>query len=112
MRSQLEYASSVWNPYKKGLIDEIEKVQRRATKLVSYCKNLAYEDRLKFLNLPTLKCRRVRGDMIHVYKILNSLYDIKVTPTFKITECLLTRRVSSAFAADTGCVAVIFYFGN
>jgi len=34
VRSQLEYANSVWNPYRMGLIKDLEKVQMRATKLV------------------------------------------------------------------------------
>jgi len=34
VRSHLEYANSVWNPYRMGLIKDLEKVQMRATKLV------------------------------------------------------------------------------
>jgi len=37
-----------------------------ASKLVITIKNLTYEDRLKRLKLPTLKYRRIRGDMIKV----------------------------------------------
>jgi len=50
----------------------------RATKLVISIKNLTYKDRLKRLKLPTLKYRRIRGDMIEVYKISTSKYDIRV----------------------------------
>jgi len=32
VRSQLEYANSVWNPYIMGLIKDLEKVLIRATK--------------------------------------------------------------------------------
>ena len=48
----------------EDLIDilEIEKVQKRATKLVISLKKACYSDRLKSLNLPTLKYRRLRGD--------------------------------------------------
>ena len=80
VRSHLEYAGSVWNPYKKGLIRDLEAVQKRATKLIRPCKALSYKDRLLFLQLPTLKYRRFRGDMIEVYKIVNGLYDAKVVP--------------------------------
>ena len=34
VRLHLEYANSVWSPYKIGDIKEIEKVQKRATKLI------------------------------------------------------------------------------
>ena len=37
VRSHLEYANSVWNPHRLGLIKDLEKVQMRATKiLISY----------------------------------------------------------------------------
>ena len=66
VRSQLEYAVSVWNPYRKEDILRIEKVQMRATKIVSSVKLMPNKERLKRLKLPTLKFRRIRGDMIEV----------------------------------------------
>ena len=75
VRSHLEYAGSVWNPYKINQIKSLEKVQKRATKLVKFCKTLPYKERLRHLKLPTLKFRRLRGDMIEVFKILNGYYD-------------------------------------
>ena len=80
VRCHLEYAVSVWNPYKKGVIKDLENLQKRATKLIHNCKGLSYKERLIFLQLPTLKFRRCRGDMIEVFKILNSLYDNNVVP--------------------------------
>jgi ribonuclease P/MRP protein subunit RPP40 len=74
VRSHLEYAGSVWNPYKKGLIRDIEAIQKRATKLIRNCKSMEYTNRLKWLELPTLKYRRFRGDMLELYKILNLIY--------------------------------------
>ena len=81
VRSQLEYCNSVWNPYKVGSIALIERVQKRATKMISSCKKLSYIDRLKYLHLPTMKFRRLRGDMIETYKILNGFYDTDVVPS-------------------------------
>jgi len=49
---------------------KLEKVQK-ATKLVIAVKKCKYEGRLKKLNLPTLKLRRIRRDMIEVYKIFS-----------------------------------------
>jgi len=57
----------VWNPY--GDIQEIEKVQRRATKLIKILKKFSYKECLKKLHLPTLKYGRIRSDVIEVYKV-------------------------------------------
>ena len=45
VRFYLEYANSVWNPHRLGLIKDLEKVQMRATKLVISIKNFTYKDR-------------------------------------------------------------------
>jgi len=65
----------VWCPYKKGDIEIIEKVPKRATKLIISLKHLSYSERLKQLQLPTLKYRRLRGDMIQVFKMVHK-YDV------------------------------------
>jgi len=57
------------------LIDDLEKVQKWATKILRQCRHLNYRQHLEFLNLPTLAFRRRRGDMIEVYKILTGKYD-------------------------------------
>ena len=52
-------------------INNIERVQRRATKLIDGFKNLEYQERPLRLNLPTLAFRRLREDMIEVFKHLH-----------------------------------------
>jgi len=52
-------------------LEKLEKVQKRATKLIIAVKLLKYEERLRYLNLPTLNFRRIRGDMIEVYKMFS-----------------------------------------
>ena len=61
VRPYLNYANSVWHPYKVGDIEDIETVQKRATKLVITLKKLPYKERLEHLHLVTLKYRRLRG---------------------------------------------------
>ena len=46
----------------------VEKIQRRATKLVSEIKDLQYVDRLNHLNLPSLRYPRRRGDLIYTHR--------------------------------------------
>ena len=68
----------MWDPYKVKHITDIEDVQRRATKLIPEIKKLCYPERLKKLNLLTLACRLIRGQMIEVCKIINNIHDNKV----------------------------------
>jgi len=73
VRPHLEYANCVWSPRFQHQIDDIEKVQRSATKQVPGLQNMTYPERLKILKLPTLKHRRRRGDLIETYKIVHQL---------------------------------------
>ena len=73
VRPHLEYAQSVWSPYLKRQQTLIENVQRRATKLVPYLTKLSYKERLEKLKLPSLRYRRIRGDLIQVFKFCKEL---------------------------------------
>ena len=91
VRSQLEYAATVWCPYRKEDIVKIEKVQMRATKLLHSIKKLPYKARLRVLKLPSMKYRRIRGDMIEIYKIINHKYDINTTLALRLNSDYITR---------------------
>lgn len=91
VRSIVEYNSAVWSPYKVADVLEIEKVQKRATKIVRACKHMCYEDRLRYLDLPTLKFRRLRGDMIQTYKIVTGKCDESVAPALLLNKQSITR---------------------
>ena len=80
VRPHIEYANSVWHPCKKKDIETIEKVQKRAIKLVISVRKSTYKDRLIVLNVHTLKYRRIRGDMIEVFKIIKQKYDSFAVP--------------------------------
>jgi len=72
VRHHLEYAIQLWSPYLRGDIDKLEKVQRRATRLIAGYKKLSYRERLHRLGLTTLEQRRLRGDLIDTRKIVTS----------------------------------------
>ena len=76
VRSHLEYANSVWNNHYIENHKKIEKVQMRATKLIRGLRGLSYTERLQKLKLPTLKYRRLRGDMIELYKMVTGKYKL------------------------------------
>ena len=86
IRPHLEYANAVWNPFLKRQSIQIEKIQRRATKGLKDCKDLSYAERLKYLNLYSLKGRRIRGDLIQTYKIFNKVDNIEFEKFFALTN--------------------------
>ena len=77
IRPHLEYCVQIWSPVARhgnsGLILELESIQRRFTRLVDGIGLLPYSERLKRLYLTTLAERRIRGDLIETFKIVNGI---------------------------------------
>ena len=63
VRPHLEYCIQAWNPHIRKDVDMLEKIQRRATKLIQ---DLTYEG----------MWTDNRGDQIEVFKILNGYENI------------------------------------
>jgi len=55
IRPRMEYCVQAWSPYLKKDIKCLDKVQRSATKMVHGLRHLSYEQRLRHLELTTLK---------------------------------------------------------
>ena len=69
VRPHLEYCIQAWRPHMSKDIDKLERVQRRATRLISEISS--YEERFQQCRLTTLETRRIRGDQIEVFKIMH-----------------------------------------
>jgi hypothetical protein len=93
VRSHLEYGNVIWHPRYKMDELEVEKVQRRVTKLliVSWLEEEEYSTRCRVLKLPTLSYRRRRGDMIQVYKILSGIDRIDPVEVFEFLKTDISR---------------------
>ena len=91
VRPLLEYCSPVWAPVYIKDIALLESVQRRFTKRISGMSDLNYLQRLKTLNLETLEARRLKTDLLTMFKILNNLIAINFQDFFSMSTVVNTR---------------------
>ena len=96
VRPHLEYCNQIWGPFNVADTKLVERVQRRATRLVPELRRLPYdlpdciesgcklfaddtkvyvgaevEERLKKLHLPNLQYRRRRGHLVTMFNIMH-----------------------------------------
>ena len=86
VRPHLEYGAPIWSPHLVKHRELLENVQRRGTKIIPGLSNLSYKKRLRALKLPTLAYRRLRGDMIQVYKLTSGGYDESLPELLTMSE--------------------------
>ncbi|KAK3094409.1 hypothetical protein FSP39_001345 [Pinctada imbricata] len=74
VRPQLEYSSTVWDPYQQGHIDMLEKVQRRVARYVmgKYRNRSSVGEMIQHLGWKSLKSRRKEARLSMMYKIVNN----------------------------------------
>ena len=92
----LEYCIQVWNPH---LQKDIERMQRRATRMIKGLGKLSYEDRLRSCKSTSPEISRIqvsrnpgsRGDLIETFKILTGREDLSPEHFFEATKSCSTK---------------------
>ncbi len=79
VRPHLEYAVEAYTATLKADIYQLESVKRLATRLVRGLRHVPYEERLRQLNLLSLECRRLRVDLILIFRIFTG--EVSLNPS-------------------------------
>ena len=93
--------------YRKKDIDKLERIQRRATKIIPEFIDLSHENRLLECCLTTLETKRLKADQMRVLKIINGLEVLKIINEdidrnmfFKLKEGSRTRGHKAALVKE------------
>ena len=70
IRPHLEYASPVWDPFRKGEIEELESVQKFALRMCLKSWSMDYKELLEIAQIPSLSSRRSNASLRHLTKIV------------------------------------------
>ena len=88
VRPHMEYCVQAWSPYLVKDNECLEKVQRRANKMVRGLDHMSYDK----LGLLSDEQRRLRGDLIEAYKILNGKDIVDKATFFQLSPTVSTLR--------------------
>jgi len=110
VRPIVEYGSVIWNPTDKESIENLERVQRKATNFITNNPHrtqpnyITYDERLNICNLLPLSYRREQADLIFYCRSYNNdiAFDIKKFLDFPQRQVgSITRRQTQALTLPT-----------
>ena len=80
VRPVLEYAAIIWDPYQQYLIDDIEKIQRRAARWVmgDYRFTSSVTEMISTLKWPSLELRRLQSRLTIFYNLVSKSLSINI----------------------------------
>ncbi|XP_059843914.1 P-selectin glycoprotein ligand 1 isoform X2 [Hypanus sabinus] len=84
VRPNLEYCMQFWSPNYWKDINKVERVQRRFTRMLLGLEKMSYRERLNRLGLYSLERRRMKGDLIEVYKVMMGIDRVNASRLFPL----------------------------
>ena len=112
VRPIIEYNNVLWGPFYVSDNQKIERIQRKATRIIPSISHLSYHDRLRHLNLPSLQHRRRRGDLICLYQMLKGAYDIDNQLFIPSTVTITRGHTKKLFKQHTNSYTRSKFFSN
>ena len=112
VRPIIEYNNVLWGPFYVSDNQKVERIQRKATRIIPSISQLSYRDRLRHLNLPSLQHRRRRGDLISLYQILKGAYDIDNQLFIPSTVTITRGHTKKFFKQHTNSYTRSKFFSN
>lgn len=102
VRSRLEYCSTVWNPIYAKASDQMERVQKKFSRMFYFKFGIAYprppyDIRLKHLKLHSLKSRRLENDEIMLFKLIHGHVDSSLSQKISFHQPAINTRQASTF---------------
>ncbi|KAF2357471.1 Reverse transcriptase domain [Trinorchestia longiramus] len=91
VQPHLEYTVQLWFPTLRKDVNKMEKIQRKATKMIPELRSLSYESRLQRLELISLEQRRLRGQLTETFGNLNCLNNVTLDGLFERDGNVRTR---------------------
>ena len=91
IRPTLDFSSIVWNPFTIGYTKKVERVQKRMCRIIPSIRHLSYNDQLVKLNMLSLYARRIRFQLISVFKMYKNITNVDFNDFFTLLTNKRTR---------------------
>ena len=82
----MDYCAPAYSPWTQTDKDILENVQRRAIGMVTNFRGRTYEEKLAEAGMVTLEARRLRGDLLQAYRVLNGVDDVDPKKWFTMAQ--------------------------